>query len=292
MGSITMKTKLLFLVALTCIAVLSFAQDAAGTQPSTITGMSLNGATGLIATPTAQVGWEKSHDVGLDFGYHAVFFDDGITHIPKAALSLFKKGEIHVAYDSIGSDRYTDRRNFPKTDPQAVLFGGKFQFYKEGVSAVAMGGNFQYIDDLMDKEWNAGQVYLVATYAGAFFGMPAATSLTIGKSFSSKHNRYRLVENGDIDFSMGFELTLLPEVFKNYIQWINDFSNYSYTVVPAGSYTERRGSYNTGLRIDPVKNSQFKFVIDAILADVLDDDDDDNGGRSFILGLTLGVGLK
>jgi hypothetical protein len=286
-----MKKKILFLIVLICAAVLSFGQTAGGSV-ETIKGMSLNGATGLIATPTAQIGWERSHDIGLDFGYHAVF-DEGVTHIPKAALSLFKKGEIFFAYDSVDSDRYTDNIGHSETDPQTILFGGKFQFYKEGVSAVAIGGNYQYINDYRDENWTAGQVYLVATYSGTFFGMPAATSMTIGKSFSSKHRGYRLVEPSDIDFSMGFELTLLPEIFKNYIQWINDFSNYSYTVLPAGSYPERRGSYNTGLRIDPIKNNQFKFVIDAIVADVFDDDDDfDNGGRSFILGLTFGMGLQ
>jgi hypothetical protein len=287
-----MKGKILFLFAMVCAAAAAFGQEAGG-EVNTIKGMSLNGATGLIATPTAQIGWERSNEIGLDFGYHAVFFDDGLTHIPKAALSLFKKGEIHIAYDSVGSDRYSDDISFPKTDPQAGLLGGKFQFYKEGVSAVAVGGNLQYIDEYRNKNWTAGQVYLVATYSGAFFGMPSATSVTIGKSFSEKHDGRRLVEYQDIDFSMGFELTLLPEVFKNYIQWINDFSNYSYSVLPAGSYTERRGSYNTGLRIDPIKNNQFKFVVDAIVADVFDDEDDHgNGGRSFIVGLTFGVGLE
>jgi hypothetical protein len=279
--------KILLLIVLLCAAVLVFGQQSLDQQ--TTKGMSLSGVTGLIATPSAEIGWERSHDIGLDFGYHAVFFDDGMTHIPKAALSLFKKGEIAVAYDSVGSDRYTPRP-FHDTDPQIFLFSGKFQFYKESVSALAAGGSFQYVDDFRDKEWVAGQVYVVATYSGTFFGMPAATSMTIGKSFSNKHDDHRLVAFSDVDFSMGFELTLLPDVFKNHVQWINDFSNYSYSVLPAGSFTERRGSYNTGLRIDPIKNNQFKFVIDAIAADIFDSGNDD--GRSFILGLTFGMGLQ
>jgi hypothetical protein len=281
------KKLFLLTLILLCTAGLCFAQQ-------TIKGMALNGVTGLIATPTAQIGWERTADIGVDFGYHLVS-DDGITHIPKVAISLFKKAEIAVAYDSIGSDRYGEDW-MRDTDPQAFLVNGKFQFYKEGVSAVAVGGSFQYVDDFLNETWNAGQVYLVATYSGEFFGMPAATSLTIGKSFSSSHAGYELVQDSDIDFSMGFELTLFPSVLKNYIQWINDFSNYSYSVLPAGSFTERRGSYNTGLRIDPLKNQSFKLVVDVILADVFDDDDpydaQAGGGRSFIFGATFGMALK
>ena len=269
------------LMVLSLAAGLAFGQQ-------TIKGMSMNGVTGLIATPTAQIGWERTADIGLDFGYH-IAFDDGATHIPKVAVSLFKKAEIAVAYDSIGSDRY----EFPNSDPQAVLLNGKFQLYSEGSSAVAIGGNFQYIDDFMAENWTGGQVYVVATYSGSFFDMPAATSVTLGKSFSNKKRNTRLVQNGDIDFSMGFELTLFPEILKNYVQWINDFSNYSYSLVPAASVTWYRGSYNTGLRIDPLKGQDFKFVIDAIVADVFDSGDDKvERGRSFVCGVTFGIALK
>jgi hypothetical protein len=266
------------LILLAFAAAMSFAQQ-------TLTGMSLNGVTGLIATPTAQVGWEESADIGVDAGYHWVHGDqDGSynTHIPKLAVSLFKKAEIAVAYDTM------DNLDNSAVDPYAVLINGKFQFYKEGVSAVAVGGNFQFINDIpsIKKDYTAGQIYLVATYSGEFFGMPAATSIAFGKTFA---NEELGVENTDIDFSMGFELTLFPEVLKNYVQWINDFSNYSYSagLTPSGSFTARRASYNTGVRVDPLKKQDFKLVIDGILADVLDGDD-----RAFILGLTFGMALK
>jgi hypothetical protein len=290
-----MSKKPFLSIVLVCCAALSFGQQ-------TSKGMSLNGITGLITTPTAQIGWEDGSDIGIDAGYHWIHGENQLnsdksynTHIPKLALSLFEKAEIAVAYDTMNNWRN------PDTDPYSVLFNGKFQFYKEGSSAVAIGGNIQMIQDMPGvsylnplnglwyrdkKDYTAGQLYLVATYAGTFFTMPAATSITFGKTFAKKELG---VKSSDIDFSMGFELTLFPAVFKNYIQWINDFSNYSYSagITPSGSITERRGSYNTGLRIDPLKRQDVKLVIDAVLADVFDDDD-----RAFILGLTFGTSLK
>jgi hypothetical protein len=265
-----MKKKLVtVLVILTLTAAASFGQ-------TTIKGMALNGVTGLIATPSAQIGWERTADIGVDVGYHWINDDGDSTHIPKASVSLFKKGEIAIAYDSMGLDEY------PK-DKKAILLNGKFQFYIEGTSAVAIGGNLQFIER-NSEDYNAQQLYLVATYGGEFFNMPAATSLSFGKTFG---DRELGVRSGNIDFAMGFELTLFPEILKNYVQWINDFSNYSYSMAPSGSDTQLRGSYNTGVRIDPLKNTQYKFVIDAVITDVFDDDD-----RSFCLGLTFGMGVK
>jgi hypothetical protein len=282
MGKKNFAVLLVFVFA----AALSFGQQ-------TSRGMSLNVVTGLIATPTAQIGWEENADIGVDVGYHWVHGDRDTwgmqddtynTHIPKLAASLFKKAEVAVAFDTM------DHLENPNTDPYSVLVNGKFQFYKEGVSAVAVGGNLQSINDIQGpegkKDYTAGQIYLVATYSGEFFKMPAATSLSFGKTFA---NDDLGVETDDIDFSMGFELTIFPELLKNYVHWINDFSNYSYSAgnTPAGSVTSHRASYNTGVRVDPLKRQDIKLVIDGILADVLDGDD-----RSFILGLTFGMALK
>ena len=289
-----MKKKLfLVMTVLALCAALSFGQE-------TIKGMSLNGSTGLIATPTAQIGWERSADIGLDFGYDFVHgkrdnyqAQPGSynTHIPKVAVSLFKKAEIAVAYDSM------NQLKNPATDPYSILVNGKFQFYKEGSSAVAVGGNLQFLRDIPTSingdNYTAGQLYVAATYSGQFFNWPAATTLVVGKTFANK--KLYLGSGGghngtqDIDLSMGFELSLLPQYLKNYVQWINDFSNYSYSAgfTPAGSFPLYRGSFNTGVRIDPMKGSQYKFVIDAIATDVLD-----KGDRAFVLGICFGMAIK
>lgn len=239
---------------------------------STIKGMALNGATGLIATPTAQIGWERTANVGLDFGYHFINDDAGLTHIPKVTVSLFRKAEIGIAYDSM--EPFGD-------DSGAFLIHGKFQFYKAGVSAAGFGTNIQMVEVRGDDR-NAIQIYLVGTYGGQFFGMPAATTVVFGKTFSDEYRA-----DSDLDFSMGFELTLFPEIFRGHVQWLNDFANYSYQVAPTGAVYQSRGAYNTGLRIDPLKGSNYKFVIDALLTDVFDDAD-----RSFALGATFGLGLR
>lgn len=259
--------KRVVLVAIVMLAVIVSGVSA----QSTIKGMALNGATGLIATPTAQIGWERTANVGLDFGFHFVNDENGGSAIPKFTASLFRKVEIGFAYDTMGP--YPD-------DSQAFMIHSKFQFYSAGVSAAGFGTNIQFGERAND-EFNAIQIYLVGTYGGQFFRMPAATTIVFGKTFSD------VVNDDDLDFSMGFELTLFPEIFRGYIQWINDFSNYSYQVFPTGANNRYRGAYNTGIRIDPIKGGQYKFVIDALLTDVFDGAD-----RAFALGATFGLGVR
>ena len=121
--------------------------------------------------------------------------------------------------------------------------------------------------------------YIVVSFSGQFFTWPAATSMMFG---------WHMVENGAISsnfaFSMGFELALAPEVFRNYIYWISDFGNYSYasnSLIDAGN----RGAFNTGIRIDPVKSNNFKFVVDLVGTDLLD------AGRGLLVSATFGFGL-
>lgn len=254
------------------VAVVAFLLiGAAAYAQTTAKGMAFNGATGLITTPTAQIGWERTANVGVDFGYHFIIDDGELSHLPKATVSLFRKAEVGAAYDTMA--RYPD-------DSGSILIHGKFQFFKEGVSAAGVGTNIQIVEVAGESE-NAFQVYLVGTYGGSFFGQPAATSVVFGKTISDA------VGDTDIDFSMGFELTLLPEIFRGYVRWINDFANYSYSIAPSGGNARNRGSYNTGLRITPLGASQYKFVIDAVLADIFDDND-----RAFALGATFGLGVN
>ena len=168
-------------------------------------------------------------------------------------------------------------------DKGSFLMTGKFQFFNKGPSATAIGANIQMIEG-GGENYQAFQIYLAATYGGQFFGMPATTTVVFGKTFGDDELP---IEEGNIDFSMGFELTLFPKVLQGHVQWINDFSNYSYSAVPTGATTWYRGAYNTGVRIDPLKHPKYKFVVDAILADVFDDDN-----RAFILGAVFGMGLK
>jgi hypothetical protein len=217
---------------------------------SSAKGSAVNGATGVIVAPTARIGWEYS-DVGLEFGYGFLFNNGSFGQVPTFTLSFLKKAEVGLAFN------IRNNNNFD------ILYHGKFQFFRDGGSAVAMGVKGEF-----SNFGNGGGFYmtpyLVATYSGNFFTWPAVTSMMFG---------WHMIENDDISenfaFSMAFELSLFPSAFKNYVFWISDFSNYSYATsscINAGS----RGSFNTGIRIDPIKKGRFKLVFDIVGTDLLD----------------------
>ena len=85
---------------------------------------------------------------------------------------------------------------------------------------------------------------------------------------------------------MGFDLDIFPKYLKHHLHWINEFTNYSYSMNPNGSYHGIRGAFNTGLRAIVPLPDQFKLNIDIICTDVFDE-----GSRSFAMGLSLGMGF-
>ena len=246
-----------------------------GTEISSLKGMSLNGATGLYSIPSGRIGWERTSDLGLDFGYHTVIYDGKATHIPKISMSLFKWVELSTAFD-IQPDGYIT--NEKGSD---FIAGAKIQFPFTKIG-LALGGNFQALNMSNDKDlrYKAGQIYIAATYAGHFFNAPAETTVVVGKTFVEDSS------NWDIDFGMGFDLIFLPKVFQNYVHWITDFSNFSYSVEAFGAQAWDRGVLNTGIRIDlsviPPLN-KFKFVIDILMTDAFDDN------RAFSVGVVFGI---
>lgn len=234
-------------------------------------GMSLNGSTGLVSIPSGRIGWEHSADFGFDVGYHAVVDGNVTSHIPKISASLFQSLELGFAYDTQNDSADSD-----------MIFSGKFQLPVKRASAIAIGGNIQMLKT-NDNSTNADQLYLAATYPGDFFNMPAETTFVIGKTFGEN------VPDSDIDFGMGFDLLFLPDVFQGYVHWINDFANFSYSCDAVGARSDYRGVFNSGIRIDLGSSDMFsgyKFVIDAIITDALDDN------RAFSIGLAFGAPLK
>jgi hypothetical protein len=270
-----MKTYRGFLAVLIVLAVLAPAVHA---QTKSLKGMNLNGATGLYTIPTGRIGWERSADVGLDFGYHTII-GDKLNHIPAFSASLFKWVELSIAFDI--------QPNLPKTGGgeyrnDDLLLGFKVQLPTES-TAVAIGGNFQSINMGDDIDETAFQLYIAVTYPGTFFGMPSETSMVFGKTFLER-------SDSNIDFGMGFDLILLPDIFKNYVHWITDFANFQYSVNPHKSRADIRGVLNTGIRIDIAANpslSNYKFVVDIMMTDCFDDNQ-----RAFSLGLTAGLPIK
>ena len=259
-----------------CIAVLLIGLSISGlSAQSSLKGMSLNGSTGLYSIPSGRIGWERTSDFGLDFGYHAIINSGIATHIPKISMSLFKWVELHAAYD-IQPEKYRGYEN--GTD---FITGAKIQF-PFTQTAVALGGNFQALNLGSESHYryNAGQVYLAITFAGTFFKMPAETTAVFGKTFRQNHSDW------NIDFGMGFDIILLPENIGNLLHWVTDFADFSYSVEPFGADAWYRGVLNTGLRVDlsaiPALE-KFKFVIDVLMTDAFDDN------RSFSVGAVFGI---
>lgn len=225
---------------------------------------SINGATGLISTPTAHTGWE-GNNMGLDMGMHYISDGDGY-YSPKFSVQLFNKWEIGGTYDLQPPEKSND-----------LLLHSKFHFNASGTD-LAVGGNFQMMKQYGQSS-NFYQFYLAATYPGNFFTMPAETTIVIGKTFGDN------VDDSNVDFSMGFDLDFLPNLFQHYVHWINDFSNYSYSVQAGGANAWSRGCFNTGIRLALLRSGRYKFNLDLLMIDALD------SNRSFGAGAAFGLAL-
>lgn len=243
-------------------------------QPAGYRGQSINGSTGLFSIPTGRIGWEDSGKTGLDFGYRAVINNDaGIAHIPSVTASLLNWFEISAAFDIQPNDNN-------------LLLGLKIKLPFSASTSISAGVNFQLTNIGVNNDDNAYQPYLAITYPATLFNMSSETTIVIGKTlFTEKNN------NSDIDFGMGFDLILFPDVFEKTVHWIIDFANFSYSNKswPYNS-SQYRGILNTGFRIDlsaiPAL-SNYKLLIDFILNDLFD-----AGGRSFTIGAVLGFKMK
>jgi hypothetical protein len=253
------------------LSIMAVFVSAAAAQ--SLKGMGFNGATGLYNVPSGRIGWERSADLGMDLGYHGIV-KNGMGNIPKINLSVLKWVELSAALD-------IQKRDYAIDSTMDGLLGLKVQL-PITATAIALGGNIQFLDSRRTASNLAGQVYAALTYPGTFFTMPAETTMMIGTTFREG------VNNPPIDFGMGFDLIFMPDVFQNFVHWIVDFSNFSYSVLPYSISANERGCLNTGLRIDlsmiPAF-SRYKFVVDIIAADILD------RNRSFAFGVVFGIPL-
>jgi len=263
---------------------------------SSLNGQSMNGSTGLYSLPSGHIGWENSGNFGLDLGYRAIINNNrGTAHIPALTASLFKWVELSAVFDfqpvfqPVLNNGAVDQKN------DDLIFGIKFKL-PTNVSnsrnpSIAIGGNVQLINITGDNNhsYNAYQPYLAITYAGVFFSTNAQTTLVFGKTFYSGGPE----NNSNIDFGMGFDLILFPDVFKDAVHWIIDFANFSYSdnswpnsLHHGSGPSWYRGILNTGFRIDlsafPVFNN-FKFLVDLVFNDLFD-----AGDRSFTVGTVFG----
>jgi hypothetical protein len=251
-------------------------------------GQSMNGSTGLFSIPSGRIGWDTSY-FALDAGYRAVINNErGIAHIPAITASLFKWMEISAAFDF--------QPEVLRQTNNDLLLGLKFKIPTGSSSgtSIAIGGNTQFINIGNNNfGYTAIQPYAAVTFAGKLFNMNAETTVVFGKTFfTGGHSN-----NSDIDFGMGFDLILFPDVFGNAVHWIIDFANFSYSdnswpnsLYRNTSSAMHRGIMNTGFRIDLSvfsALSRYKFLVDFVFNDLFD-----AGYRSFTTGAVFGFQLR
>jgi len=286
----------LFFAIFVNVSYISAQSDSDSTSPSAqsgspVNGQSMNGSTGLYSIPSGHIGWEDS-SFGLDFGYRAVINNiAGVSHIPSITTSFFKWVEISLAMD-IQPD--VDKEKYGKQKNEDLLLGLKVKLptnskKKPKNPAISLGGNFHFINVFDDNHsYTAYQPYIAITYIGSFFNMSAETTIVVGKTLYSGGPE----NDSNIDFGMGFDLVLFPDIFKNAVHWIIDFANFSYSdnSWPNNSLyhttASDRGILNTGFRIalSPLfKSNRFKLIIDLVFNDLFDAE-----ARSFTAGAVIG----
>lgn len=262
-----MKLTCKFTIILLFLNIASFGPLLNASETSTdAANPTVGGTTGLITTPSAFTGWNNS-DFAMDFGYHFIFLKDNHSHIPMINIYFLKMVELGAAYDVQSSDG------------DDYVIHAKVNFFNDGSSYIAFGGNFQHLKYEEGGDDNFfGQIYFAVSYRAKFFTMTADTTLVVGKTFNEG------TQNADFDFSMGLDLELFPSFFKKYIHWVNEYSNYTYTMDPASITPHSRGAYNTGIRILVLKNlEKFKLNLSFIGTDLFDEHD-----RSFCMNIVFG----
>jgi hypothetical protein len=275
-----MKRSFLFATVAACAIVLS----ANGLFAMAFSSPTIGGPTGVLTTPNAQIGWD-GNDFALDGGFHYVKDDAGnVSRTPKINLSLFKCLELGFVDDMQAIKGST-------TDDDDLIFHAKFRFYPlrtAGSSSLAIGYKRFMLnyDDVEPYKRTNQQVYLVATYGGNFFNMPAETSLVFGKHWGKGPDGNPDYYKDLIDFSMSFDLDLFPSVFAGYVHSISEFANYSYSPEAIGADTYFRGAFNTGVRIAALKGmNRFKLNFDVLWLDVFD------ANRCWGAGVIFGVAI-
>jgi hypothetical protein len=256
-----------FLLAMLVIAVV-FPASVMAQSGKSADGLCTNGLTGIIVTPTAMIGWDKS-DIAVD-GHYSLFLDP-TTHVPTVNVSLFQVAQVAAGLE------------IDENEINNFFINAKFRAYESGGAAIAFGANAEWLLlDNVDDDFSSS-IFVIATYSGEFFKMPAVTSLLFGWQFwEAFHDEVRT----DFNFSMGFEMGLFPKVFQDYVYWITDFSNYSYVYAPAsGINAGHRGSLCSGVRVDIIKKGNMKLQVDLIGTDLLDED------RGFGASIRFGYGF-
>jgi hypothetical protein len=290
-------------LALALISQVSAQSETPDPNPDPVTTMGLSGATGIYGLPTARVSW-PGRDFGFNVGYHFTAFDPSwdndddvkMAHNIGANFGFLKWAEANIAFD-FQPDYWTASDG----DNHDLLIGAKVQlpFKNTSYPAVAVGGNIQFLNmggdnggsNTQNEYANTTQFYAAITYAASFFGAPVETTAVLGKTFVIDSNKERAkrdtIGKTNIDFGMGFDMTIFPNTLQHFVHWIAEYANFSYSNDPLAADHGIRGVMNTGVRIDLSRIpalDKFNATVDVMGTDLLD-----HKQRGFSLGLVFGV---
>ncbi|OQX30134.1 MAG: hypothetical protein B0D92_00065 [Spirochaeta sp. LUC14_002_19_P3] len=260
-----MKKNLLMIFAIITLTNLS----AQSHQGSGVNGTTLNGATGLIVVPDAQIGWDRAK-LGIDLGYNLVLSrNNAMKHLPRYSFNLFHFLEL--------SGLMQIDREHEAIDSSVI--GTKLQFFRGDNTALALGANMEIPVSSRYNGINL-KAFFSATYSGDLFSMPTSTTVTFG---------WQILESDTLSsqliYGMGFAMAIFPEVFHNYLIWITDFSNFSYALYNSAVDADYRGSFNTGIRFNPIKKGRFNLLIDILGTDLFETT------RGFSIGISSGFAI-
>ncbi len=238
-----------FLVLMLFAAAVLFANDA---DFPVAAGMTLTGLSGLVVVPDAQIG-HGGGSLGLNLGYSLILAGGPVfDHLPRFLLTISKKfelaGLLHIGEDGLKNG----------------VVSTKFQVLEKEGTMLALGGDIELPNSDMAQGENA-KIYLSATFRSRVFNLPAASTMTFG---------WNLLYKGDFSsqliYGMGLSIGLLPKARHNFLLWVTDYSNFSYSVHGALVDAADKGALNTGLRFNPTKDGDFNLIIDIMATDLLD----------------------
>jgi len=277
----------------------------------------INGVTGLISTPTANL-TTQDLNFGMDVAYHYIYgyvnekrgFDrsDPIPYL--IAIYLPSQWNVipfsyYLNKTSKISDRKYNMTHVPSSsfsvlkifefsvsfDSQNskgddMIIGSKILIYGRGKTPVAVsaGGTYQSIK-IRDTAYRVYQAYLASTFNLDNSFMPSSITLVLGKHFGNLHFKdEKVIKKTELDFSIGYDADVFPKLFENRLHWINEFANYSYSRGPSyGSKPYMRGSYNMGFRIVVFPKEGIKLNFDVFGTDLAD------RTRGFVSGVNFGL---
>ena len=259
------RTALLAGILVCGLAASVYASTSSLVADQGIHGTTVSGSAGHIVTPSADLFWDDS-EFSVSSGYTMVVTRNRIAHVPYVNFALFRQLEVTTALD-VCEDAFD------------LLVGGKWQFLDTGSTRLAFGLLGQALDIGNGTDW-AAQAYLTSTFQSTLFDQSALTTVLIGYTFKEDMKF-------DIDFSVGFDSLLFPSVFKEYVSFVFDVGNVSYSQNASGTSPDR-GIVNAGLRLNPIGfGDLIRVSADIAGLDLLDGDD-----RSFAAGINLQMKLR